>query len=116
MSDEATVSEHFVHAAQQQMDRCYALHVEGHSSLGEEYDQLLKTTLREAGVTVESPMEERDAIQNKLRKAWVASSYPGRASSERKAINPETIGQKRVAEDYYKTHVAKEARGELRDA
>jgi hypothetical protein len=33
------------------------------------------------------------------------------------AINPETIGQPRVAEDYYKTHVAKdkakEARGEV---
>jgi hypothetical protein len=70
MSDEATVSEHFVHAAQQQMDRCYALRVEGHSSLGEDYDQLLRKTLKEAGVTAESPMEERDAIQNKLRKAW----------------------------------------------
>ena len=70
MSGEATVSEHFVHAAQQQMDRCYALRVEGHSSLGRGYDQLLRKTLKEAGVTAESPMEERDAIQNKLRKAW----------------------------------------------
>lgn len=61
---EAEVAKSFVDAAAQQMDRCYALHVEGFASLGEEFDQLRLRLLEEAGISQDQLLKK----QNKLTK------------------------------------------------
>ena len=45
---QAAIAKSFVDAAARQMDRCYALHVEGFASLGDDFDQLRLTLLQVA--------------------------------------------------------------------
>eukprot|EP01043_Picozoa_sp_COSAG02_P014544 COSAG02_NODE_602_length_19711_cov_20.882674_12_plen_878_part_00 len=161
---EAEVARSFVDAAAQQMDRSYALHVEGFASLGEEFDQLRLRLLQEAGVsqdqltrkqnqltqiqvahgtlqetlrlqqsqladaaTLQCEVDEKAAhmdklegevalapkicedITAKLRKAWVATTFPATFPAD-KDHTPEK--QVELAHKFYRLHLRKENDGE----
>lgn len=105
-------------AARQQMDRCYGLSVEGHSSLGEKYDLLLRKLMKDAEMqqgpangdaTFVDPVHGvwRDQVQLKLRKAWVTTSFHGATEK-----TPTGVGQARLCENYYREHLAEEVDAE----
>ena len=90
-------------AARRQQDRCYALKVEGHSSLGEKYEQLLRD------LKDENADESLESIQFKLRAAWIKTSFPAGAKDHRNGPGrtPETVGQPELAEEYFHKYEAR---------
>lgn len=105
---QAAIAKSFVDAAARQMDRCYALHVEGFVSLGDDFDQLRLTLLQEAAGG-EDLLDSKlcEDITAKLRKSWVATTFPPGTSSSTPHVE--------IAEKYYRLHVRKENDGEVVD-
>ena len=105
---QAAIAKPFVDAAARQMDRCYALHVGGFASLGDDFDQLRLKLLQEA-TAGEGQLDAKlcEEITAKLRKSWVATTFPAGTSSSMSHVE--------IAEKYYRLHVRKENDGEVVD-